>query len=42
MDLGVIGLWWGLTMGMAIAAAGYVVRFRWMVRNFSSVVQSGQ
>lgn len=31
MELGVLGLWYGLTIGMAITAVAYLCRFRWMV-----------
>nr|VFK14861.1 MAG: multidrug resistance protein, MATE family [Candidatus Kentron sp. LFY] len=30
MGLGVLGLWWGLTLGMTITAAAYLIRFWWM------------
>jgi MATE family multidrug resistance protein len=31
MELGVLGLWYGLAIGMAITAAVYLGRFRWVV-----------
>nr|VFK62253.1 MAG: multidrug resistance protein, MATE family [Candidatus Kentron sp. TUN]VFK71784.1 MAG: multidrug resistance protein, MATE family [Candidatus Kentron sp. TUN] len=35
MKLGVLGLWWGLIIGMSIAAVAYLIRFWWMVDRFS-------
>lgn len=34
MEFSVLGLWWGLTLGMVIAATAYLARFRWVVRRF--------
>nr|VFK37902.1 MAG: multidrug resistance protein, MATE family [Candidatus Kentron sp. TC] len=34
MELGVLGLWWGLIIGMGVAGAAYLARFQWVVRNF--------
>nr|VFJ92752.1 MAG: hypothetical protein BECKLFY1418A_GA0070994_10268 [Candidatus Kentron sp. LFY]VFJ95799.1 MAG: hypothetical protein BECKLFY1418B_GA0070995_107419 [Candidatus Kentron sp. LFY] len=34
MELGILGLWWGLIIGMVVAAMVYLVRFRWVVRKF--------
>nr|VFK35219.1 MAG: multidrug resistance protein, MATE family [Candidatus Kentron sp. MB]VFK77174.1 MAG: multidrug resistance protein, MATE family [Candidatus Kentron sp. MB] len=31
MERGVLGLWWGITLGVAVAATTYLLRFRWMV-----------
>nr|VFJ54193.1 MAG: hypothetical protein BECKDK2373B_GA0170837_104531 [Candidatus Kentron sp. DK] len=32
MDLGVRGIWWGLILGVSVAAVAYSIRFRWVVR----------
>nr|VFJ64485.1 MAG: multidrug resistance protein, MATE family [Candidatus Kentron sp. FM]VFJ64924.1 MAG: multidrug resistance protein, MATE family [Candidatus Kentron sp. FM]VFK14081.1 MAG: multidrug resistance protein, MATE family [Candidatus Kentron sp. FM] len=32
MELGVLGIWWGLIIGMSVAAVAYLVRFQWVVR----------
>nr|VFK16645.1 MAG: hypothetical protein BECKLFY1418C_GA0070996_10253 [Candidatus Kentron sp. LFY] len=34
MELGILGLWWGLIVGVVVAATAYLVRFRWVVRKF--------
>nr|VFK21780.1 MAG: MatE protein [Candidatus Kentron sp. LPFa] len=31
MDFGILGLWWGLTLGMAVIGILYLARFRWLV-----------
>ena len=31
MDLGVLGLWWGLAIGMVVAGIACLLRFKWMV-----------
>jgi len=36
-DLGASGIWWGLTMGLAAAAVGLGVWFRWRVRQMARV-----
>nr|VFJ78153.1 MAG: multidrug resistance protein, MATE family [Candidatus Kentron sp. FW] len=36
MEMGVLGLWWGLLLGMSVTAITYLVRFRWVMRDFSS------
>nr|VFJ59065.1 MAG: multidrug resistance protein, MATE family [Candidatus Kentron sp. FM]VFJ66226.1 MAG: multidrug resistance protein, MATE family [Candidatus Kentron sp. FM]VFK11788.1 MAG: multidrug resistance protein, MATE family [Candidatus Kentron sp. FM] len=41
MDLGVLGLWWGLTLGMTVAAVAYLARFRSLIRRFSSATETG-
>nr|VFJ46167.1 MAG: multidrug resistance protein, MATE family [Candidatus Kentron sp. DK] len=41
MELGVLGLWWGLIFGMAVAAVACLARFRWVIRHFSSVAKGG-
>nr|VFK50526.1 MAG: multidrug resistance protein, MATE family [Candidatus Kentron sp. TC] len=33
MDGGILGLWLGLTLGMAVAALAYLARFWWLVRD---------
>jgi len=33
MDLGVLGLWLGLVIGMSVAIMAYLARFRWMVHH---------
>nr|VFJ92960.1 MAG: multidrug resistance protein, MATE family [Candidatus Kentron sp. LFY] len=33
MDLGVLGIWWGLGIGAAVAGMGCLIRFKWMTRN---------
>lgn len=38
MDLGVLGLWWGLTFGMAITAITNLIRFRWLVGHLATTV----
>nr|VFK59949.1 MAG: multidrug resistance protein, MATE family [Candidatus Kentron sp. TUN] len=35
MDLGVLGIWWGLLIGGAAAAVSYPMRFGWVVRHAS-------
>jgi len=32
MEMGVLGLWWGLIMGVVVAGLAYMMRFRWLVR----------
>ena len=39
MDLGILGFWWGLTLGMAIIGIAYLARFRWLVDRLSTDVQ---
>nr|VFK60330.1 MAG: multidrug resistance protein, MATE family [Candidatus Kentron sp. UNK]VFK69210.1 MAG: multidrug resistance protein, MATE family [Candidatus Kentron sp. UNK] len=36
MDGGVLGVWWGLIIGMSVAAVAQLARFRWVVRQSSS------
>nr|VFJ68255.1 MAG: multidrug resistance protein, MATE family [Candidatus Kentron sp. FW] len=33
MELGILGLWWGLVFGIAVAAITHLIRFRWLVRH---------
>nr|VFK61223.1 MAG: multidrug resistance protein, MATE family [Candidatus Kentron sp. TUN]VFK70220.1 MAG: multidrug resistance protein, MATE family [Candidatus Kentron sp. TUN] len=36
MDLGVMGLWWGITIGAAVTILIYLARFRWVVNAHGS------
>nr|VFK68556.1 MAG: hypothetical protein BECKUNK1418G_GA0071005_12473 [Candidatus Kentron sp. UNK]VFK73655.1 MAG: hypothetical protein BECKUNK1418H_GA0071006_12423 [Candidatus Kentron sp. UNK] len=36
MDLGILGFWWGLTLGMAVIGILYLERFRWLVEHLSA------
>ena len=35
MDSGILGFWWGLTLGMAVIGMMYLARFRWLVDRLS-------
>ena len=39
MDLGILGFWWGLTLGMAVIGIAYLASFRWLVDRLSTDVQ---
>ena len=41
MDFGILGLWWGLTVGMAAIGILYLARFRWLVERLT-VATSGE
>nr|VFJ65145.1 MAG: multidrug resistance protein, MATE family [Candidatus Kentron sp. FM]VFJ66687.1 MAG: multidrug resistance protein, MATE family [Candidatus Kentron sp. FM]VFK13911.1 MAG: multidrug resistance protein, MATE family [Candidatus Kentron sp. FM] len=38
MDLGILGFWWGLTLGVAVIGMMYLARFRWLVDRLSTDV----
>nr|VFJ62189.1 MAG: multidrug resistance protein, MATE family [Candidatus Kentron sp. FW]VFJ62387.1 MAG: multidrug resistance protein, MATE family [Candidatus Kentron sp. FW] len=38
MELGIQGLWWGLTISMTVTAFAYLMRFRWMLAHGLSPV----
>ena len=40
-DLGAVGIWWGLTLGLAAAAVGLTTWFRWRVRQGAGIREAG-
>ncbi len=42
MERGVLGMWWGLAIGAAIATLVYLMRFEWMVRRFPPNVSTAR
>nr|VFK63944.1 MAG: MatE protein [Candidatus Kentron sp. TUN] len=42
LELGVLGMWWGLITGMSVATVAYFMRFWWLVRHSSLATKSDQ
>nr|VFK22749.1 MAG: hypothetical protein BECKLPF1236A_GA0070988_103553 [Candidatus Kentron sp. LPFa]VFK35311.1 MAG: hypothetical protein BECKLPF1236C_GA0070990_103583 [Candidatus Kentron sp. LPFa] len=40
LEFGVLGLWWGLTLGVIAAVTFDLLRFRWVVHKFQACINN--